>query len=153
MTNASWFLQMRIHQYEDFSTSIDQLQCEIWASCHARPITTFGCESLSTRVESSRVNLALDLRGACLYVLIHVDNLMVASRRAKSIIEGISKVYTLKEDKETKLCYGPPDVYLGSKIHKYHDPDADPDAPYCWSIVTSSEKQNNDRDHPIVTHK
>ena len=68
------------------------------------------------------------------YVLIHVDDLLVASRRAKEIMESISQVYKLKEDKVTKKCYGPPEMYLGTKIHKWRDKDADPDDPYCWSM-------------------
>ena len=42
--------------------------------------------------------------------LIYVDGLMVASRRASSVMEAISHVYTLKENKKTKKCFGPPDM-------------------------------------------
>ena len=51
---------------------------------------------------------------------------MVASQRASSVMEAISYVYTLKEDKKTKSCFGPPDMYLGNK---YAD-----DNQYCWSM-------------------
>ena len=44
------------------------------------------------------------------YVLICVEDLMVASRRASSAMEAISHVYTLKGDKKTKKCFGPPDI-------------------------------------------
>ena len=47
------------------------------------------------------------------YVLIHVDDLLVASRRAKEIMESISQVYKLEEDKITKKYYGHPEMYLG----------------------------------------
>ena len=55
------------------------------------------------------------------YVLIHTDDLMVVSRRCGAIMEAIGQVYKLKEDKETGKCYGPPDIYLGSKIGKHRD--------------------------------
>ena len=67
------------------------------------------------------------------YVLIYVDDLMVASRCAISIMEEISHVYTLKEDKKTKKCFRPPDMYLGTKIHKFKYKDVD-DKQYWWSM-------------------
>ena len=67
------------------------------------------------------------------YVLIYVDDLMVASRRAISVMEAISHVYTLNEDNKTKKCFGSTDMYLGTKIHKFKDKDAD-DNQYCWSM-------------------
>ena len=67
------------------------------------------------------------------YILIYVDDLMAASRRASSVIEEISHVYTLKEDKKKKKCFVPTDMYLGTKIHKFKDKDAD-DNQYCWSM-------------------
>ena len=68
------------------------------------------------------------------YVLIHVDDLLVASRRATEIMESISQIYKLKENQATKKCYGPPEMYLGTRIHKWRDKDADPDDPYCWPM-------------------
>ena len=65
------------------------------------------------------------------YVLIYVDGFMVASRRASSGMEAIIHVYTLKEVKKTKICFGPPDMYLGTKIHKFKDKDADNDQHCC----------------------
>ena len=59
------------------------------------------------------------------YVLIYVDNFMVSSRRASSSMEAISHVYTLKEDKKKKKCFGTPNKYLGTKIHKFMGKDAD----------------------------
>ena len=50
---------------------------------------------------------------------------MVASRRASSVVEEISHVYTLKEDKKTKKYFGPPNMYLGTKTYKFKDKDAD----------------------------
>ena len=58
---------------------------------------------------------------------------MVASQRASSAMEEISHIYTLKEDKKTNKCFGPPDMYLGKKIHKFKDKDAD-NYQYCWSV-------------------
>ena len=58
---------------------------------------------------------------------------MVASRRASSVVEEISHVYTLKEDKKTKKYFGPPNMYLGTKTYKFKDKDAD-DEQYCWSM-------------------
>ena len=67
------------------------------------------------------------------YFLIYVDDLMVSSRRATIVMEAINHIYNLKEDKNTKKCFGPPDMYLGNKIHKFRDKDAD-DYQYCWSV-------------------
>ena len=67
------------------------------------------------------------------YVLIYVDNLMVALRHTRSVMEEISYVYTLKEKKKTNQCFGPPDMYLETKTHKFKDKDADDDQ-YCWSM-------------------
>ena len=36
------------------------------------------------------------------YILIHTDNMMVISHEARSIVEGLSKVYILKKDPDTK---------------------------------------------------
>ena len=44
------------------------------------------------------------------YVLIYVDNLMIASQRASSVIEATSRVYILKEDKKTNKCFWPPNM-------------------------------------------
>ena len=67
------------------------------------------------------------------YILIYVDNLMVALRHTRSVMEEISYVYTLKEKKKTNQCFGPPDMYLETKTHKFKDKDADDDQ-YCWSM-------------------
>ena len=66
------------------------------------------------------------------YVLIHVGNFLVDYWWSKCIIKMISSVYTLKEDNKTKKSYGPPDVYLRTKIHKFQDIDANEDDPHCW---------------------
>ena len=67
------------------------------------------------------------------YVLIHTDDIMAISKRPDSIMEAIGSVYKLKEDKQTKLRWDDPDMYLGTKIRKYRDPDDDSDN-YCWSM-------------------
>ena len=67
------------------------------------------------------------------YVLIYVDDLIVASQCASSVIEAIRHVYTLKEDNKTKKCFVPPDMYLGTKIHKFKYKYEDYDQ-YCWSM-------------------
>jgi len=67
------------------------------------------------------------------YTLIHTDDCMVISRRAKEIMEAIDAVYKLKKDKKTGKCYSEPSTYLGTKIRKYRSPDADENDPYCWS--------------------
>ena len=48
------------------------------------------------------------------------------------LMQAIGNVYKLKEDKETKLRWDDPDLYLGSKIKKYRDPE-DESGAYCWS--------------------
>ena len=58
---------------------------------------------------------------------------MAALRRASSVIKSISHVYTLKVDKKKNKWFRPPDMYLGTKIHKFKDKDADNDQ-YCWSM-------------------
>ena len=58
---------------------------------------------------------------------------MVASWRARIIMESISHVYTLKEDKKTNKCLGPLNMYLGAKINKFKDKEKDDDQ-YCWSM-------------------
>ena len=78
-------------------------------------------------------------------VVIYVKNLMVALRRASSAMEEIIHVYTLKEEKKTKKCFGPPGMYLGTKIHKFREKDADEDQ-YCWSIPGDHYAKN------IVAH-
>ena len=67
------------------------------------------------------------------FVFIYVDDLMVASRLVSSIMEAIIHVYTLKEDKKIKKCFGPPDMYLGTKIHKFKDKGAYNNQ-YCCSM-------------------
>ena len=68
------------------------------------------------------------------YILIYVDALMLASRRSSRVMEAISHVYTLKEDNNTKKCFGAPGIYLGTKIHKFKDKDSD-DGQYRWYIA------------------
>ena len=58
---------------------------------------------------------------------------MVASWRDRCITEAITGE-KLKEDKETKISYGPPYVYLGTRIQKFLHPDADENGPHCWSM-------------------
>ena len=36
------------------------------------------------------------------YILIHTYNMMVISHEARSIVEGVSKIYILKKDPDTK---------------------------------------------------
>ena len=66
------------------------------------------------------------------YVLIHTDDVLVASCRATQVLEAINAVYKLKENKKTGKPYGPPDIYLGSQIKKYCHRNADPDSPFCY---------------------
>ena len=53
------------------------------------------------------------------YILIPIGNFLVAYWQAKWIMEAISGVYTLKEDKKTKQFYGPPDLYFRTNIQKF----------------------------------
>ena len=82
------------------------------------------------------------------YVLIHTDDILACSKCPDAIMEAIGRVYKLKEDKTTKLCWDDPDIYLGTKIRTWRDPEEvseNPDAPvrgysmsgdhYCQSIV------------------
>ena len=57
------------------------------------------------------------------YVLIHVDDLMVDSRRSEQVIKNIRKTYRLNKDKKTGLPYGPNDIYLGSQIRRHQEPE------------------------------
>lgn len=67
------------------------------------------------------------------YVLIHTDDIMAISKKPGLIMEAIGSVYKLKEDKETKLRWSDPDLYLGTTIRKYRDPE-DESGEYCWSM-------------------
>ena len=67
------------------------------------------------------------------YALIHTDDIMAISKNPDSIMEAIGSVYKLKEDKETKLRWSDPDLYLGTKIKKYRDPE-DESGSHCWSM-------------------
>ena len=90
------------------------------------------------------------------YVLIHTDDILACSKRPDAIMEAIGRVYKLKEDKTTKLCWDDPDIYLGTKIRTWRDPEEvrdNPDAPvrgysmsgdhYCRSIVNDVQAKLN----------
>ena len=55
------------------------------------------------------------------YVLIHVDELMVDSRREEQVMQEISNTYRLKKDDKTGLLYGPPNIYLVEKILRHQE--------------------------------
>ena len=55
------------------------------------------------------------------YVLIHVDELMVDSRREEQVMQEISNIYRLKKDDKTGLPYGPPNIYLVEKIRRHQE--------------------------------
>ena len=50
------------------------------------------------------------------YTLIHVDDIMVVSRQANQMMQGISNTYKLMKDKKKRLLYVPPHVYQGRQI-------------------------------------
>ena len=75
------------------------------------------------------------------YVLIYVENLMVGLLHASSVMETISYAYTLKEDKNMKKCFRPPNMYLGTKIQKCKDKDAD-DNKY-WFLMSVNHYVKN----------
>ena len=52
------------------------------------------------------------------YVFIHVDELMVVSRRAEQVMHDISNTYRLKKDEKTGLPYRRPNIYLGAHISR-----------------------------------
>ena len=57
-------------------------------------------------------------------------------------MEVIIGSYTIKKYNKTQNYYGPPDVYLGTKIHKFRHPDADEDEPHCWSMSGNHDVKN-----------
>ena len=52
------------------------------------------------------------------YVLIHTDDIMAISKQPDAIMEAIGSVYKLKEDKETKLRWDDPDMYLSKLVRQ-----------------------------------
>ena len=53
------------------------------------------------------------------YVLIYVDDILVISHRASTIMDNLSALYCLKENPSNGKRYGTPDHYLGANIGLY----------------------------------
>ena len=53
------------------------------------------------------------------YVLIYVDDILVISHRASTIMDNLSALYCLKENASNGKRYGTPDCYLGANIGLY----------------------------------
>ena len=53
------------------------------------------------------------------YVLIYVDDILVISHRASTIMDNLSALYCLKENPSNRKRYGTPDSYLGANIGLY----------------------------------
>ena len=88
------------------------------------------------------------------YVLIHTDDILVASRRANQILDAIDSVFNLKADKKTGKKYGEPDIYLGSQIKKHRHQSDDPNGPFSWSMSGDHyvEKAIQDVEQVLMSH-
>ena len=56
------------------------------------------------------------------YALIYVDDILVISHRASTIMDNLSALYRLKENPSNGKRYGTPDCYLGANIGLYTIP-------------------------------
>ena len=52
-------------------------------------------------------------------VLIYVDDILVISHRASTVMDNLSVLYCLKENPSNGKRYGTPDCYLGANIGLY----------------------------------
>ena len=64
------------------------------------------------------------------YILVHSDDLLVISHRAKLVMKGFDTAYTLKPDAKGKK-WAEPTMYLGADIAKFQVPDT---GEWCWSM-------------------